>query len=156
MQEGTIEDARFQAYGCPATIACASEAVRLAKGSTLLEAASVAVDRIASALDLAAGKRSSAELAVEALQAALTDAISRVEILSPEHAVDDQGVLVGMSGGVDSAVAALLLKRQGFRVVGRYIALVDRSCLRTQWQAAARRRVYGVPDAWLIVSASHT
>jgi tRNA-uridine 2-sulfurtransferase len=32
--------------------------------------------------------------------------------------IDEQGVLVGMSGGVDSAVAALILRQQGYRVVG--------------------------------------
>ncbi len=129
VREGTIEDARFQAYGCPATIVCTSETVRFAKGSTLLEAASLGVDQIASSLDLGSDKRSSAELAVEALHAALTDAITHVEMLSPDPAGDERGVLVGMSGGVDSAVAALLLKRQGFRVVGATLRLwTDPAC----------------------------
>lgn len=36
------------------------------------------------------------------------------------------GVVIGMSGGVDSSVASLLLKQQGFAVVGLYLITHDR------------------------------
>ncbi|MEX2489423.1 MAG: tRNA 2-thiouridine(34) synthase MnmA, partial [Pseudomonadales bacterium] len=39
----------------------------------------------------------------------------------PDRSCDGQRVVVGMSGGVDSSVAALLLQRQGYRVEGLFM-----------------------------------
>ena len=52
--------------------------------------------------------------------------------------MDKKKVLVGMSGGVDSSAAALILKEQGYDVCGCTLRLYDNSVLgRAMPRAAA-------------------
>ncbi|ADV46594.1 tRNA 2-thiouridine(34) synthase MnmA [Nitratifractor salsuginis] len=51
----------------------------------------------------------------------------------------EKKVLVGMSGGVDSTVAALLLQKEGYEVVGVYMKLHDNEAYHRENYAKARR-----------------
>ena len=59
-------------------------------------------------------------------------------------------VVVGMSGGVDSSVAALLLKRQGYNVIGLYMLNCEENdengCCTSEQDYADVRRVCGLLD----------
>jgi tRNA-specific 2-thiouridylase len=162
VNEGMVEDARYQGYGCPATLACAAEVVARVRGVLVLSAAAISETEIGTALGLAPSKEASAQLAVEALHAALRNLVSsRAELAKPDRAVDDRGVLVGMSGGVDSAVAAMLLKRQGYRVVGATLRLWndpashdERSCCSPETVRRARRVAHSLGIAHLTVDSS--
>ncbi len=57
-------------------------------------------------------------------------------------------VFVGMSGGVDSSVAAMLLKNQGYDVTGVYLKCYiqpDRSCLKEAMDAMEVAEQLGIP-----------
>ena len=99
----------FEASGCGATIAAASAAVELVEGAGLIEAARIGSPRIAAALGgLSPGKLHAADLASDALHRALGAAVrANGQLLASEGRT-----LVAMSGGVDSAVAALLSARE--------------------------------------------
>lgn len=100
-----VTDAGFDAEGCGATIAAASAAVELVRGAPVLDAARVGVDEVAAELGgLSLGKRHAADLAADALARALGTAVAADAALAPVSG----RTLVAMSGGVDSAVAALL------------------------------------------------
>jgi tRNA-uridine 2-sulfurtransferase len=112
---GLISDAGFDASGCGALLACGSAVVGLVRGSPLLEAARVGAGEIAGELGgLGHAKLHAAELAADALHRALGAAARAYARLAPVA----RRTVVAMSGGVDSAVAALLIAREGTPTVG--------------------------------------
>jgi tRNA-specific 2-thiouridylase len=99
-----VNDSGFEAAGCGAVQAASSAAVELVLGASVLDAARVSTHAIADALGgLSPGKLHAAELAADALARALGGAVAA----DGAAALDPERTLVAMSGGVDSAVAAL-------------------------------------------------
>jgi tRNA-uridine 2-sulfurtransferase len=124
-----VADAGFEAAGCGAVQAAGSAAVELVLGASVLDAARVGTHTVADALGgLSPGKLHAAELAADALARALGAAVAA----DAAAAIDPERTLVAMSGGVDSAVAAL---RSGEAAAGITLELwrdpendADRSC----------------------------
>ncbi len=153
--DGRIADAGFDASGCGASIAAGSAVVGLVRGASLLEAAKVGVEEIASELGgLSAAKRHAAELAADALHRALGAAVRASAVLAPR----DDRTLVAMSGGVDSAVAALLATRAGAKAVGVTLELWsdpendgEASCCSAQAVRGAREVAHGLGMAHLSI-----
>src|SRR3954471_18299539 len=104
VENDRVGDAGFEAAGCGATIAAASAAADLAAAAPLPEPARVNSAKIAAALGgLSVGKLHAADLVADALHRALGAAARADARLEP----NPDRTLVAMSGGVDSAVAAL-------------------------------------------------
>ena len=115
IRDGRIADASFDAHGCGAAIAAGSAVVALARGRAVLDAARIGTGDVAAELGgLSPGKLHAADLAADALHRALTVAAGSG---TPLAAAAAERVLVAMSGGVDSAVAALLCARSGAETV---------------------------------------
>ncbi len=109
-----VTDAGFDARGCGASTAAGSAAVTLARGSTVFEAARIGPKQIADELGgLSPGKLHAAELAADALARALGAAVRERAFVTDASEPARPGTLVAMSGGVDSAVAALECARGG-------------------------------------------
>ena len=74
VNEGIIEDAKFQTFGCCAAIATSSIVTELVKGKTLEDAEKISKQAVADALDgLPPAKMHCSNLAADALHAAIKD-----------------------------------------------------------------------------------
>ncbi|MGZ5336683.1 MAG: tRNA 2-thiouridine(34) synthase MnmA [Solirubrobacterales bacterium] len=159
VREGAIERARFDAEGCAAALAAAAAGCELAEGAALLDCARIDAAAIDAALGgLSPGKRHAAELAADALGRALSALASSGEPLSRAPAAGPERALVALSGGVDSAVAALLERERGAEVVAVTLKLWadtatdgERSCCSPQAVVRARRLAHslGMPHLTL-------
>lgn len=117
-RDGRVVRATFGAEGCAALCACAAAACEEVEAGTVLEAATLSADGVADLVGgLTAQGRHAAELVADALGRALGALASSRESVAPAPVAGAERVLVAMSGGVDSAVAALLERERGAEVV---------------------------------------
>ena len=115
---GRLTGTCWEAEGCASAAAAAAATCELIEGAGLCEAALVGSAAIDAELGgLSEIGRHGAELAADALHRALGEAALSGEPLLEPPAGSRQRVLVAMSGGVDSAVAALQEQRSGAEVV---------------------------------------
>lgn len=144
VEHGRIAGAGFEATACAATTAAASAVVELIEGAAFLDAARVGEPTIDAELGgLVPAMRHGARLAADALHRALGAAAADARLQLAEPHANRRAV--AMSGGVDSAVAALLLADAGREAVGVTLQLWDdpgtdgnASCCSPQAVAQAR------------------
>jgi tRNA-uridine 2-sulfurtransferase len=115
IEDGRVAGVTFDAEGCGATRAATAAVAEMVDGESVIDAARVGIDEVDEAVGgLTPAKRHAVQLATDALHRALASAAASSETLARPHS---GRVLVAMSGGVDSAVAALLERERGAEVL---------------------------------------
>ncbi|HEU4943591.1 MAG TPA: tRNA 2-thiouridine(34) synthase MnmA [Solirubrobacterales bacterium] len=118
IEEGRIVSATFDAEGCGATRAATAAVAEMVDGEEVVAAARIGIDEVDEAIGgLTPAKRHAAQLAADALHRALASAAASDRRLARADGSGRDRVLVAMSGGVDSAVAALLERERGAEVL---------------------------------------
>jgi len=118
LADGRVTDVRAQGSGCAAARAAASAAAELVDGIDLCAAALLDATAISTELGgLSPIGAHAADLAAEALHRALGVAVLNADSRLLEAPADGERVLVAVSGGVDSAVAALRERESGADVI---------------------------------------
>ncbi len=156
--DGRIGRVTFETEGCAASSAAAAAAAEMIDGAPILVAARIDPDRIEAALGgLAPSHRHAAVLAADALHRALSGLAGSGRPLA-EPPLGGERVLVALSGGVDSAVAALREQEAGREVVAVTLKLWadqrtdgERSCCSPEAVLGARRVAHslGIPHLTL-------
>jgi tRNA-uridine 2-sulfurtransferase len=155
---GRIESVTFDREGCSASAAAAAATAELVEGATLLEAARIGPDDVERELGgLGPSHRHAAVLAADAVHRGLSGVAGSGRPLA-ERPAERERVLVALSGGVDSAVAALHEREAGREVVAVTLKLWadrqtdgERSCCSPEAVLGARRVAHslGVPHLTL-------
>ena len=121
--DGRIDSVSVDTAGCGATKAATAAVAEMVDGAPVLDAALIDINTVDAAIGgLTPAKRHAAQLATDALHRALQGIASSSLNLNAGSG-RPQRVAVAMSGGVDSAVAALLAREQGAEVVGITVKL---------------------------------
>jgi tRNA-specific 2-thiouridylase len=163
VDDGHVAEAGFDASGCGAIQAAGSAVVELIERRSFLDAARIDPEAIANELGgLIPSKMHAASLAADALHRALGAAAKAAspnpKALLPTPGPGSQRTLVAMSGGVDSATAALLARQSGDDVVAVTLELWsdpendgEKSCCSPQAVTGARALAHrmGLPHITL-------